>query len=178
MAGCFISIVLVVFPAAPQPPMPETGRPLQAVGVGRPPPHMTGVRARLMARRAAEVVAVRELSRRWAASDGAPRCGECLARRRTRVCGFRYVSARELADGRVVVTVETVEPAAGRPAPHRSVQSGSARPPSGSAPNVRSQRSASSGETVSGFSGGSGGGGAGLSGRAVSSEAKSSERMH
>jgi len=66
---------------------------VQATGVGFPPRHMKGARARLMAQRAAEVVAVRNL---------AGRLGH-----RSSVHGFRYVSARTNADGSVYVVVET-----------------------------------------------------------------------
>lgn len=65
-----------------------------ATGVGRPPAHLRGVQARLMARRAAEVVAVRNLARKLGFS------------RHTRVRGFRYLPARFLRNGWVEVTVE------------------------------------------------------------------------
>lgn len=57
---------------------------------------MRGAQARLMARRAAEVTAVRNL----AAKIGLPP--------RAQLSSFRYVSFRNLAGGAVEVTVETV----------------------------------------------------------------------
>lgn len=67
---------------------------VQAVGIGYPQRHLKGARARLMARRAAEVVAVRNLARKL----GYPR--------RAAIRGFRYVSAEYLDDGSVRVTAE------------------------------------------------------------------------
>lgn len=64
-----------------------------ATGIGRPPPNIRGGRARLMARRAAEVIAVRNLARKLG-----------LGARAT-VGGFRYLPAKYLPDGRVEVTV-------------------------------------------------------------------------
>ncbi len=69
---------------------------IRVTGVGHPPLHMTGVRARLMARRAAEVRAVRNL----ASTLG---CGG-----RAVVRGFRYASTAYQADGSVEVVVEYV----------------------------------------------------------------------
>jgi hypothetical protein len=57
---------------------------------------MRGAQARLMARRAAEVVAVRNLASKLGLPSGA------------RVPSFRYVEARELKGGAVEVTVETI----------------------------------------------------------------------
>ena len=64
---------------------------VRARGIGRPPRHLTGTRAHLMARRAGEVTAVRNLAK-------------ALGTRRVR--GFRYVSYLTRADGTVEVTVE------------------------------------------------------------------------
>lgn len=78
-------------------PLPETKEPvrvIQATGIGHPPPWLKGARARLMARRAAEVLAVRNLSRKLG------------CRRRTTLSGFRYVSTDYLPNGAVRVTVE------------------------------------------------------------------------
>jgi len=66
-----------------------------ARGMGFPPRHMRGAQAKLMARRAAEVVAVRNLAAQLGLPAGA------------RVRSFRYVSAQELPGGAVEVTVET-----------------------------------------------------------------------
>lgn len=67
---------------------------VRATGTGRPPAKYTGVRARLMARRAGEVIAVRNLARKVKAAGGRSR-------------GFRYVKYEYHVDGRVTVTVET-----------------------------------------------------------------------
>ena len=73
---------------------PEPVRAVQATGIGHPPPGLEGARARLMARRAAEVVAARNLARKLG------------CRRRATLHGFRYVSTDHLPDGSVRVTVE------------------------------------------------------------------------
>lgn len=67
---------------------------IRATGVGYPPRHVRGVRATLMAQRAAEVVAVADLARRLGYGN------------RARIRGFRYVSASVRADGSVEVVVE------------------------------------------------------------------------
>lgn len=71
-------------------------RVVRATGIGRPPARMRGTRARLMARRAAEVVAVRNLA------------GKLGLGRSATVRGFRYLPARLLPDGRIEVTVEYI----------------------------------------------------------------------
>ena len=67
---------------------------VRASGVGYPPPRMRGVRGRLMARRAAEVVAVRNLATKLGYT------------RRATIRGFRYASTAYRADGSVEVVVE------------------------------------------------------------------------
>ncbi len=67
---------------------------VRSVGIGYPPRHLKGARARLMARRAAEVVAVRNLARKL----GYPR--------RATIRGFRYVSTEYLDTGSVRVIAE------------------------------------------------------------------------
>ena len=63
MTHTLIAIMLVMAPpAADSTSQPAAGGVIRASGVGYPPEHMTGGRARLMARRAAEVVAVRNLA--------------------------------------------------------------------------------------------------------------------
>lgn len=72
-----------------------------ATGTGYPPPRMKGVRAKLMARRAAEVVAVRNLATKLGYG------------RRATIRGFRYAATTYHADGSVEVVVEY-------PADHRA----------------------------------------------------------
>ena len=69
---------------------------VSATGVGYPPRHMRGAQARLMARRAAEVTAARNLAAKLNLPSGA------------RMGSFRYVSARNVSGGAVEVTVETI----------------------------------------------------------------------
>lgn len=64
-----------------------------AIGVGRPTPGRSPAQARLMARRAAELVAVRDLARQHTSAPS------------VRVQGFYYVRYREFRDGRVEVVV-------------------------------------------------------------------------
>ena len=79
-------------------PVPAPVVLVRATGIGYPPPRMRSPRARLMARRAAEVVAVRNLARKLGYGDHAT------------LRGFRYVSALYRADGSVEVTVEKARP--------------------------------------------------------------------
>jgi len=65
-----------------------------ATGHGKPPKRLQGARARMMARRAAEVVAVRNLARKL--NLGHP----------ARIRGFRYTHTAYHVDGSVTVTVE------------------------------------------------------------------------
>ena len=80
--------------ATPQPPKKPHPGVVRAVGIGKPPRRMAGARAKLMARRAAEVRAVRNLAIKLGYG------------RRTTVRGFRYVSTEYLVDGSVRVMVE------------------------------------------------------------------------
>ena len=73
---------------------PPTPVVVRATGIGYPPRQVTGRRASLLARRAAEVTAVRNLARKL---DLPPH---------TRLSGFRYVSSEQRPDGAFVVTVE------------------------------------------------------------------------
>jgi len=65
-----------------------------ATGHGKPPKRLRGARAKMMARRAAEVVAVRNLARKLNLGNPA------------RIRGFRYTRTAYHADGSVTVTVE------------------------------------------------------------------------
>ena len=92
--------------------LPERERSVQvirATGVGHPKPGLPPAQAKLMARRAAEVRAVRALADKL----GYPR--------RATIRGFRYVSTVYRPDGTVEVIVEY-------PVPARSASTGS-RPP-------------------------------------------------
>lgn len=71
---------------------------VRATGLGRPPACMRGAQSRLMARRAAEVDAVRKLSL------------ELGYRPRAIVSDFRYVSTIRRNDGYFEVTVEKTIP--------------------------------------------------------------------
>ena len=72
------------------------GASIRAEGIGYPPGNMTGSRAKLMARRAAEVAAVRALHRRLVLPSGA------------RTPPFRWISVEWKADGSVIAIVEAV----------------------------------------------------------------------
>lgn len=98
-----LSLALILGCMAPQPVSASFGPALRvtvvvvsATGVGYPPRRMRGVQARLMARRAAEVTAVRNLAARIGLSPG------------SHLGSFRYVSFRNLPGGAVEVTVETM----------------------------------------------------------------------
>ncbi|MGD2111089.1 MAG: hypothetical protein PVI86_17060 [Phycisphaerae bacterium] len=97
MNGFLISMIVLTGPAAADMPPPLVST-VRAPGVGVPPPRLRGAQARLMARRAAEVRAVRNL---------AVKLGD---RRRTTLRGFRYVSTTYRRDGSVRVVVESTRP--------------------------------------------------------------------
>ena len=90
-----MTLVLATIPGPLGVPVARPDRAVIRVsGVGYPPARMEAPRGRLMARRAAEVRAVRKLATRLG-----------LGRRAT-LRGFRYVSEDERPDGSVEVWVE------------------------------------------------------------------------
>ena len=106
-------LILALVAAAPAeaPKRADTPVPvfIRAAGIGRPPPGKSGRQAWLMARRAAEVVAVRNLAAKLEVSspkrqDG--HYGHYAVTAPRLVRGFRYLPPRTLPDGRVAVTVE------------------------------------------------------------------------
>lgn len=84
----------IVVTSADQPAAEPRAPVIHATGTGRPSPRHPPVQAHLMARRAAEVVAVRNAGRQ----DGQ---GNLMF-----VRGFQYLQARTHADGSVEVTVQ------------------------------------------------------------------------
>lgn len=79
-------------------PQPASAVVVRAVGIGFPPPRMPGAQGRLMAQRAAEVVAVRNLAVKLGVGP------------QGRLPSFRYASTKHLLNGSVEVTVETTSP--------------------------------------------------------------------
>jgi len=79
-------------------PSPTPSAAVQAVGIGYPPHRMPGAQGQLMAQRAAEVVAVRNLAMKLGVGP------------QGRLPSFRYVSTKQLLNGSVEVTVETTVP--------------------------------------------------------------------
>jgi hypothetical protein len=79
---------------------------IRTTGIGKPSPGRPSAQSRLMARRAAEVVAVRNLAAKLhnVSVDSTEGTGHITMA--TRIRGFRYRSSRLLPDGRVEVTVE------------------------------------------------------------------------
>jgi len=96
MLGAFFILGMVITGPLSQPVVQPPGCVIRATGVGHPPPGMTGGRARLMARRAAEVWAVRNLVTKLG------------CRGRATIRGFHYAATTYRADGSVEVVVEYV----------------------------------------------------------------------
>ena len=106
-AACLVALTVLMSPphrvcAAVQ------GAPsvVQATGIGKPPAGRAPAQAYLMARRAAEVVAVRNLAAQLAGANDGPSASARGVRLQATLRGFRYVAVRTLSDGRVEVTVE------------------------------------------------------------------------
>ena len=79
---------------------------IRATGIGKPPHGKPTAQSRLMARRAAEVVAIRNLAARVHGLTADPTEGTSRITTVTQISGFRHVSSRSLPGGRVEVTVE------------------------------------------------------------------------
>jgi len=107
MTLIFCAVLSCVWqPAAATPPQAPPSV-IRATGVGYPPRRVGGGRARLMARRAAEVVAQRNLALKVGQTCGNSKATPTVSRTvRARLSGFRYVSERDLPNGGVEVTVE------------------------------------------------------------------------
>ena len=91
----------------------QTQPTIRATGIGYPPRHLTGPRATLMARRAAEVLAVRNLGAKLQANQTTFRHnGTEYRQTNTTIRGYRYLPARNLPGGAVEVTVEWGPPTA------------------------------------------------------------------
>ena len=83
------------FRPVPRPISTPVAVTVTATGTGYPPQHMRGAQARMMAKRAAEVIAVRNLGVKLGLPPG------------SQIGPFRYVGTHFLPNGSVEVTVET-----------------------------------------------------------------------
>jgi hypothetical protein len=107
MLAVVISWIMVVGQTpAPTSPPSAGDVVVRATGIGRPPPGRSGAQARLMAQRAAEVVAVRNLAAQLSGAGLAEPGQQVAAGPAGLIRGFRYLPARQLPDGSVEVTVE------------------------------------------------------------------------
>lgn len=95
MLTAFLMVFVTLGDSPGRVPLPKPAAVVQAVGIGFPPPRMPGAQGRMMARRAAEVVAVRNLAVKLGIGP------------QERLPLFRYVSTKYLSNGTVEVTVET-----------------------------------------------------------------------
>lgn len=94
MLGTLFAIAVVMPGPLDKPATRPSVGVIRAMGLGHPTLRMSGGQARLMARRAAEVRAVRNLAVKLGSG------------RRARICGFRYAATRYRPDGSVHVVVE------------------------------------------------------------------------
>lgn len=95
MLTAFAMVWVTLSGLSGQGPPPRSAAVVQAVGVGYPPPRLPTAQGRLMARRAAEVAAVRNLA------------GKLGVGSQGRLSTFRYILTKELPNGAVEVTVES-----------------------------------------------------------------------
>ncbi len=103
------SVSILCPPAQHATTQPAARSVIRATGIGFPPRHLTGARARAraLARRAAEGGALRTLAAKLAASEQPPaRLPARQTRLKASLRGFRYLEPRYLPDGSVEVTVE------------------------------------------------------------------------
>ena len=103
-----LSALIALMPLQAQQGQPVENPPavIRATGIGKPPQGRPAAQSRLMARRAAEVVAIRNLAAKVHGLTVDPTEGTGRMTTAARIRGFRYVSTRSLPDGRVEVTVE------------------------------------------------------------------------
>lgn len=95
----------------------NAGQTLRADGVGHPPADKTGPQAYLMARRAAQIVAVRNLG--LAESGEHLRIRQGIIRWSGTVRGYQVTSVRAMPHGPVTVTVSKAPQRGRRPEPRR-----------------------------------------------------------
>jgi len=107
MTLIFCAVLSCVWqPASATPPQAPPSV-IRATGVGYPPRRVGGARARLLARRAAEVVAQRNLALKVGRTCANSKASQIVSRTvRARLGGLRYVGERDLPNGGVEVTVE------------------------------------------------------------------------
>ena len=104
LAHVVATTVISLIGASPAEP-PRTM--LRSTGIGRAAPHITGVRARLMAERAAQVVTMRDLLAKRQEIEGG-RASQSPVTTRGRVQGHRFLPTVFRDDGAAEVTAEWV----------------------------------------------------------------------
>jgi len=98
MLTAFLMVCMILGASTGQGTFPMPAAAVQALGIGYPSPKLPGAQGRLMAQRAAEVVAARNLAVKLGVGP------------RGRLPSFRYVSTKNLPNGAIEVTVETMLP--------------------------------------------------------------------